>query len=136
MRELLGAPVETAFERYGRAAADRRAGEDRWLRFRGPGWDLRLRARPGRDGGPALVRSWTAAFERGFDTLAEARCALGLPPTESCAGTAAADLRQPLHDEAGRVHSMTAALRDGRIRAVSGFDEPPDWQPERGHGTC
>lgn len=60
--------------------------------------------------------------------MTEARRALGLPRAEPPAATAAAgDLRQPLHDEAGRVHSMTAALRAGRIRAVSGFDEPPDW---------
>lgn len=128
VRELLRAPVETALERYGRAVADRTAGEDRWLRFRGPGWDLRLRARPDRDGGPALVRSWTAAFARGFDTVPEALRALGLTGSEPPAERAAiGNLRQPLHDAAGRVHSMTATVRDGKIRAVSGFDEAPDW---------
>lgn len=131
VRGLLGAPAEAAFKRYGRAGADRRAGLDRWLRFEGPGWSLRLRARAGDDGGPARVRSWTAAFARGFDTMAEAQRALGLPTPERPPATAAVgDLRQPLRDEAGRVHSLTAILGDGRIRAVSGFDEPPDWEPD------
>ncbi|WP_420446981.1 hypothetical protein [Candidatus Palauibacter sp.] len=131
VRGLLGAPLEIAFERYGRAGADRVAGLDRWLRFEGPGWSLRLRARPGGDGGPARVRSWTAAFARGFDTMADAQRALGLPTPKRPAATAASgDLRRPLRDEAGRVHSLTAVLRAGRIRSVSGFDEPPDWEPD------
>ena len=111
--------------------ADRMAGADRWLRFEGPDWSLRLRARCHRDGGPTRVRSWTAAFAQGFDTVAEALRALGLITSGSPAATAAIeDLRQPLRDEAGRVHSLTASVRDLRIRAVSGFDEPPDWEPD------
>lgn len=125
VRDLLGQSVDAAFERYGRAAADRWAGEDRWLRFEAPHWTLRLRARPERVGGPALVRSWTAAFAGGFDTVPEALRALGLPPPEPSAGTE--DLRRPLRDGAGRVHSLTLSVRQGRIRAASGFDEPPDW---------
>lgn len=131
VRELLGAPVQTALDRYGRAVADRMAGEDRWMRFEGPGWSLRLRARADGDGGPPLVCSWTVAFTQGFDTVSEAKHALGLPSPESPTATSGlGDLRQPLRDEAGRVHSLTAAVRAGRIRAVSGFDEPPDWQPD------
>ncbi len=125
VRDLLGQPVDAAFERYGRVAADRRAGADRWLRFEAPNWTLRLRARPDRIGGPALVRSWTAAFAGGFDTVPEALRALGLPPPEPSAGTE--DIRRPLRDSAGRVHSLTLSVRHGRIRAASGFDEPPDW---------
>ncbi len=126
--ELLGAPVQTAFDRYGRAVADRMAGEDRWLRFEGPGWDLRLRARAAADGGTPCVRSWTATFARGFDTVSEARHALGLPAAERpTPGIGVEERRQPLRDGRGRVHSLTAAVRDGRVRAVSGFDEPPDW---------
>ena len=128
VRDLLGQPGDAAFERYGRAAADRRVGEDRWLRFEGSNWTLRLRARPGRIGGPALVRSWTAAFAEGFDTVREAWRALGLPPPEPAAGTA--ETRWPLRDGAGRVHSLTLSVRHGRIRAVTGFDEPPDWGVE------
>lgn len=128
VRELLGAPVPIALGRFGRAVADRRVGEDRWLRFEGPGWSMRLRARPGKEGDAALIRSWTVAFAHGFNTVADAMGALGLPVPEPLAGTATlGDLRQPLRDEAGRVHSLTAAVRAGRVRAVSGFDESPDW---------
>lgn len=120
--------MTSALERFGAAAADRRAGADRWLRFEGPGWSMRLRARPRREGGAALIRSWTVAFAHGFETVAGAMRALGLPvpdlPTET---VPPGDLRQPLRDEAGRVHSLTAAVKAGRVRAVSGFDEPPDW---------
>lgn len=128
VQDLLGQSTDTAFERYGRAAADRRVGEDRWLRFEAPDWTLRLRARPDRSGGPALVRSWTAVFAEGFDTVAEALYALGLPPPEPSAGTE--DIRQPLRDGAGRVHSLTLSVRNGRIRTATGFDEPPDWDVE------
>ncbi len=128
VRDLLGQSVDAAFERYGRPETDRRAGEDRWLRFEAPDWTLRLRARPGGAGGPALVRSWTAAFAEGFDTVPEALRALGLPPAEPSAGTE--DTRRPLCDGAGRVHSLTLSVRRGRIRAATGFDEPPDWDVE------
>lgn len=126
--DLLGQSVDAAFERFGRAAADRRSGDDRWLRFEALDWTLRLRARPDRGGGPALVRSWTATFAEGFATVTEALRALGLPPPEPTAGTD--DLRRPLRDGAGRVHSLTLSMRHGRIRAVTGFDEPPDWGVE------
>ena len=128
VRDLLGQPVAAAIERYGRVAADRRAGEDRWLRFEVPNWTLRLRARPDRIGGPALVRSWTAAFAGGFDTVPEALRALGLTPPEPLEPSGGTDdIRRPLRDSAGRVHSLTLSVRHGRIRAASGFDEPPDW---------
>lgn len=128
VRDLLGRPVDEAFERYGRPATDRRAGEDRWLRFEASSWTLRLRARPDRVGGAALVRSWTAAFADGFDTVPEALRALGLPSPEPSVGTD--DIRRPLRDGAGRVHTLTLSLRRGRIRAATGFDEPPDWDVE------
>ncbi|MXX77476.1 MAG: hypothetical protein F4Z33_00435 [Gemmatimonadales bacterium] len=128
VRDLLGQPVAAAFERYGRATADRRSGDDRWLRFEAPNWTLRLRARSDRVDGPALVRSWTAAFAEGFATVLEALRALGLPPPEPSVGMK--DIRLPLRDGAGRVHSLTLSVRHGRIRAVTGFDEPPDWDVE------
>ena len=128
VRDLLGQPVDAAFERYGRAAADRRVGGDRWLRFEALNWTLRLRARPDRIGGPALVRSWTAVFAEGFDTVPKALRALGLPPPEPSAGTQ--EIRRPLRDGAGRVHSLTLSVWHGRIRAATGFDEPPDWDVE------
>lgn len=129
LQDLLGASAEAAFERFGRPAADRRVGGDRWLRFEGPGWSLRARARPLRAGEDARIRSWTIAFEDGFEALAAALSALGLgggfpDPAEG-------ELRLPLRDGAGRLHSLTAAEREGRIRAVSAFDEPPDWEPDR-----
>ncbi len=128
VQDLLGQSVDAAFERYGRATADRRVGEDRWLRFEAPDWTLRLRARPDGIGGPALVRSWTAVFAEGFDAVPEALHALGLPPPEPSAGTE--ELRRPLPDAAGRVHSLTLSERNGRIRSATGFDEPPDWDVE------
>jgi hypothetical protein len=128
VRDLLGQSVDAAFERYGRPAMDRRVGEDRWLRFEARNWTLRLRARPARSGGPALIRSWTAAFARGFDTVPEVLRALGLPSPEPSAGKD--DIRRPLRDRAGRLHSMTLSVRRGRIRAATGFDEPPDWDVE------
>lgn len=128
VQDLLGQSVDAALERYGHAAADRRAGEDRWLRFEAPHWTLRLRARPDRIGGPSVVRSWTAVFAEGFDTVPETLRALGLPPPEPSAG--AEHIRQPLRDGAGRVYSLTLSVRNGRIRAATGFDEPPDWDVE------
>ena len=128
VRDLLGQPLDAACERFGRAVADRRSGEDRWLRFEAPNWTLRVRARPDRVGGPALVRSWTAAFAEGFRTVPEALRALGLPLPEPSAGTEV--FRLPLPDGAGRVHSLTLSARHGRIRAATGFDEPPDWDVE------
>lgn len=128
VRDLLGQPVDAAFERFGRAAADRRSGEDRWVRFEAPNWTLRLRARPNRVGGPALIRSWTTAFAEGFPTVPEALRALGLPSPEPSPRTE--DVRLPLRDGAGRVHSLTLSARHDRIRAATGFDEPPDWDVE------
>ncbi|MYL07205.1 MAG: hypothetical protein F4012_10490 [Gemmatimonadales bacterium] len=128
VRDLLGQSVDAAFERYGCPAADRWSGDDRWLRFEAPNWTLRLRARPSGVGGPELVRSWTAAFAEGFDTVPEALRALGLPPAEPSAGSE--DTRRPLRDGAGSVHSLTLSVRHGRIRAATGFDEPPDWGVE------
>ena len=134
VRDLIGQPVEAAFERYGRATVNRRTGDDRWLRFEAPGWALRLRASPEppgdleRPGDPTLVRSWTAVFERGFDSVAEALSALGLPPPDP--SVEAGELRMPLRDGAGRVHSLTLSLRQGRIHAATGFDEPPEWGVE------
>lgn len=125
VRDLLGATIDEAFTRYGPAIADRAVGADRWLRFDGKRWSLRLRARPESVDGVAVVRSWTAAIANGFATVPEALRALGLPPSRPPTGVG--DLRQPLYDGTGRVHSLTVFLRDGQVRAVSGFDEPPDW---------
>lgn len=123
--DLLGATIDKVLARYGPAMADRTIGADQWLRFEGKRWTLRLRARPESVGGVAVVRSWTAAFAKGFATVPEALRALGLPSPKP--PTRSGDLRQPLYDAAGCVHSLTVSLRDGRVRAVSGFDEMPDW---------
>ena len=125
VKDLLGAAVDEALARYGSAAVDRMVGEDRWVCFENSNWTLRLRARPDPEGELALVRAWTAAFARGFNTVAEALNALGIRSPAPPAGIE--DFRQPLCDAAGRVHSLTVSVKHGRIRAVSGFDEPPDW---------
>ena len=125
LRDLVGTSAAAAIERLGRPTADRRVGPDRWLRFEGRGWSLRARARPRRPGGDARVRSWTVACESGFDTLADALRALGL--ADAASPPVPGELRLPLRDRDGRLHSLTAAERAGRIHAVSAFDEPPDW---------
>ena len=128
LRDLLGAFADTARARFGPPAVDRRVGRDRWLRFEGAGWSLRVRARPRRTEEGARIRSWTVACERGFDTLGDALRAFSLDraaPTPE-----GAELRLPLRDTAGRVHSLTASRRGGRIHAVSAFDEPPEWLPD------
>lgn len=123
--DLLGSTIDEAFARFGPAVADRRVGADRWLLFKSPSWTLRLRIRPCSDGGHAVVRSWTAHFAHGFDTVPSALHAMGLAPQEP--STEVGGLRLPLRDTAGRVHSLTASGSAGRVFAVSGFDEPPDW---------
>ena len=125
VRDLLGATIDEAFTRYGSARADRAVGADRWLRFEGKEWTLRVRARPQSVDGVAVIRSWTAVIEHRFGTVPEALRALGLPPPRP--PVRIGDLRQPLYDSVGRVHSLTVHLKNGRVGAVSGFDEPPDW---------
>ena len=129
LRDFLGASTASAFERFGRPAVDRWSGGDRWLRFEGPGWSLRARARPLRTGEGARIRSWTFAFEEGFDALVAALHALGL--AGGVPDLPEGELRLPLRDSAGRLHSLTASERDGRIHAVSAFDEAPDWESGR-----
>lgn len=125
MRGLLGETAESALERFGTAEVDRALGEDRWMVFEGAGWSLRLRARPERFGAHAVVRSWTVSFDRGFESLADALAALGLP--EIGTGADPGSLRLPLTDARGRVHSLTADERAGRVRSITAFDEPPEW---------
>ncbi len=73
-----------------------------------------------------MVRSWTFGHADGFGTLLEALRALALPtvPARDCA---VETLRMPLPDESGRIHTLTALKRGGRIVSVSAFDEPPEW---------
>ena len=126
VRDLLGQSAEAACERFGRPVVDRWTGGDRWLRFEGPDWSLRARARPRGSGGAARIRSWTVAFSKGFDTLGAALRALGLG--DAAPGPETGELRLPLRDGAGRLHSLTASRRGARIHSVSAFDEPPDWE--------
>lgn len=126
---LLEETAEAASERFGIADVDRVLGEDRWMVFVGRGWSLRLRARPKRNGGPARVRSWTVTFDPGLPSLEAACSALALPPPAPTIGRGPIRLRLPTV-RSGRSHSLTAVERDGLIRSVTAFDEPPDWGGE------
>ncbi len=130
---LLGETEKTASERFGVVAVDRVLGEDRWMVFEGTGWSLRLRARPGRAGEPARVRSWTVTFEQGFATLEAACEALALPAPPPTADPRT--LRFPFPDvRSRRIHSLTATVRRGLVLSLTGFDEPPDWGDGAGSG--
>lgn len=95
--------------------------------FEGAGWSLRLRGSRDSAGDLWLVRSWTVTLEEGPPTLDAACAVLGLSVEE----VDAHGLRLPLLcPRSGVVHSLTATRRAGRIRSVTGFDEPPDWGRE------
>jgi len=153
---LLESTVEVATARFGPATTERVLGQDRWVMYRGSGWSLRVRARQSSPGVPARVRSWTVAFEEGYESLADACEALGLRPVilgprppdvssaEPCSSAEPRSsaqlpsgaepptlLRCALRDDrSSRVHSLTASRGPGGIRSVTAFDEPPDWESE------
>lgn len=126
---LLGLPEEEVVKRLGVPTARRKAGPDTWLMFRSAELGLRLRL-SGSD--PARVASWTASFETGFSTLAEAARAVGVwpaaAPDEEAAAAAVPLVRRVLPcPRTGETGSLTATVRHGRFTAVSAFDEAPDW---------
>lgn len=127
---LLGAPVERLLERMpGVPAADRASRGDRWLVFELDGLSLRVRCEPSE--ATTRVSSWTATFGHPPASLRAAAERVGLwPELEPDADVPAGGgmIRRPLPaDGVGAVHSVTAAVRDGRIVQMTAFDEPPDW---------
>ncbi|HKK08664.1 MAG TPA: hypothetical protein VKA44_07250 [Gemmatimonadota bacterium] len=128
---LLGAASGSLLGRLGPPSADTRTGEERWLRFEGAGWSLRVRLSGSASG--ERVSSWTLGLEPGVRTLRAAAEPVGLWP--ACAPDAAAPevreplLRRPLPDPGGGAdRSLTASVRGGRVVALTAFDEAPDWR--------
>lgn len=127
----VGLPAERLLERLpARPVADRTGRGDRWLVFELPAVSLRVRCE--RREGSDRVASWTASFEDPPASLRAAAERLGLwPELAPDAGGAEAGsmIRRPLRSADGEaVHSVTAAVRDGRVVQVTAFDEPPDWR--------
>jgi len=101
--------------------------------YEGDFGSLRVRVTPLGTGGEPCVRSWTLAFRPPAPTTLEAACkALGIRPADEVAPPPRSStlLRRPLPNLAtGEIHSLTAVRREGAIRSVTAFDEPPDWEP-------
>lgn len=101
--------------------------------YEGDGWSLRVRLAPGPGHDEARVRSWTASFHPPLESLGAACAALGLapsPPTPADHASEPALLRRGLPDPAsGASHSLTAVARPDGVRAVTAYDEAPDWRP-------
>jgi hypothetical protein len=127
---LLGTPADDVVRRLGGPAVDRAARGERWLRFDGEGWSLRVRI-----GEDARVASWTLTLPQGTATLRAAAEPVGLWPACAPDGSPgdAPLLRRRLPSPAGRPdHTLTATVREGRVIALTAFDEPPDWElPDR-----
>lgn len=126
---LIGLNETEVSERLGPPLTRRTVGGDLWLVFHPPGVTIRARCRA--DAAPLpRVASWTASFEAGYETLAEAAGAVGLWPTvapdEPVAEFSLPLIRRPLPVHDGTC-SFTATVRGGRITQVSVFDESPDW---------
>lgn len=129
---LLRAPAESLLRRLPvDPSTDRTRAGDRWLVFEADGLSLRVRCEEDEAGGGSRVASWTATFESPPSSLRAAAGRLGLWPEvapDAAPGTGESMIRRPLGaDGDGPVHSLTAAVRDGRIVQVTAFDEPPDW---------
>jgi len=127
---LLGERSGEALARLGPPAADRVTASERWLRYEGEGWSLRLRLTGSAEG--ERVASWTLGLAPGVRTLEAATRPAGLWPAAApdvAAGEVEAPLvRRVLPDPAGGPdRSLTASVRGGRFVALTAFDEPPDW---------
>ena len=130
----MGAPEEELTARLGQPAASRRVGDGRWWRWRGSGWELRVRCEPGRsgEGSERAVASWTLRWSEGKGTVREAVAPLGLWP-EAAPDASPSDLDLPLARRGiplgdGEEGSLTVGVRGGRFVQVTCFDEAPDWR--------
>lgn len=127
---LLGEGSGAALARLGPPAADRVTGSERWLRYEGDGWSLRLRLTGSAEG--ERVASWTLGLDPGVATLGSAARSAGLWPA-AAPDVPAGEVEEPmvrrvLPDPAGGPdRSLTASVRGGRFVALTAFDEPPDW---------
>jgi len=129
---LLGERLEVVTRRFKAAGGYRDQGEDQWVVCEGKGWSLRLRANRDHVESSVRVRSWTITFESGYPSFEAACTAVGitLTPNLDNSATGHRSLRRPFPDPcSGRIHSLTAAIKNGAVQSVTGFDEPPDWLP-------
>lgn len=130
---MVGSPESSLTARLGEPEASREVGESSWWRWRGRGWELRVRcAAPPGGGRERAVASWTLRWEEGKETLRAAVEPLGLWP-EAAPDAAPAELDLPLARRGipiggGREGSLTVGLRGGRFAQVTCFDEAPDWR--------
>lgn len=136
LRGMVGRTAESAKELLGEPSAERRIGADRWLVYRYPTLIVRLRCRRAPGCEEDRVASWTATFGTARTSLREAAGPLGLWPAcapDARAGARDGLLRRALADPAAAMpRSLTASVRQGSIRTISVFDEPPEWTgPER-----
>ncbi|MFQ5890069.1 MAG: hypothetical protein ACE5JR_08445, partial [Gemmatimonadota bacterium] len=114
----------------GEPPADSTVGRERWLVFEWTDVVLRVRGGAGPEG---RITSWTATLQNGRGTLREAAAPFGLWPAcapDEEAGTVQTPLvRRGLPASGtGRARTLTATVREGRITAITLFDEPPDWR--------
>lgn len=124
----IGAPAHALVSALGEPVARRLSGDDLWLVFEGPGCRLRVRCDAAPEG--ADVASWTLSFDAGPPTLREAAEPLGLWPQAAPDIAAGESEDAPILRAvgvAGRVHSLTASIKNGRIHRITLFDEPPEW---------
>ena len=129
---LIGLREAELTSRLGEPATRRTVGVDAWLIFDSAELQLRIRCAPNGDGRTLRVASWTASFERGFETRGDAARSVGLwpmaGPDESADCAEMPLIRRPLPCPAkGTVYSLTATVRHGLFTRVSVFDEEPDW---------
>ncbi len=126
---LVGLTEDDLTRRFGEPTSRRVLGHDTWVVFASEEMSLRIRLA----GSPVpRVASWTATFEIGFRQLSDAARTVGLwpaaGPEEDASGITLPLVRRPLPcPDSDRVYSLTATVRHGRFKALSVFDEAPDW---------
>ena len=128
MTRLIGMAVEELCDALGPPKVEHRQGDDTWLVFRTPDFDLRVRCAGQPD---PVARSCTATLTEPAATLAEATGRLGLwpasQPDETASKVDAPLVRRALTGSAGELLSLTATVRAGHFSQVTVFDEEPEW---------
>jgi len=128
---LIGKTVDALRDSLGPPDVEHRQGDDTWLIFRTPDFDLRIRCAGAPD---PIARSCTATLTEPAATLARATARLGLWPTSQpdvTASTVDAPLvRRALPGSAGELFSLTATVRAGHFSQVTVFDEEPEWMAD------
>jgi len=129
LAEILGVSAAGVCGRLGVPRLQRLVSGEPWLLYEWKKLSVRIRCGAGSKG----VTSWTVRFVDGARTLCEATRPLGLWPAAAPDAAAAATpepmlRRAVLLPGATAPRSLTASLAEGRIKAVTLFDEPPDWR--------